>query len=321
MKKILLGFFIYIFSFNLVLANSKDLKYAYLSYLRGLLYIYDQDYNSALSELKKASKLDPESIDIRFTISALLLYLNKIELAEKELSYIKRIDPENIEASSALLFIYAYLKKDKKLEDEYEYLLKRLINLKKDNKFKEQLAQFYFYKNKFKSALELYDEILKENPNYLDALLWKSYIYEKLNRKDEAIWILKKGLEINPNYAPILNSLGYLYAEDGIFLDEAEVMVKKALNAEPENGAYIDSLGWIYFKKKDYKKAEEYLKKAISLTKDPVIYEHLGDLYIELKNEEEAKRYYLEGLKDFPDNKTLKEKLKTYGGKNKSLKD
>jgi uncharacterized protein HemY len=94
-------------------------------------------------------------------------------------------------------------------------------------------------------------------------------------------------------------------------------MIKKALEKEPENGAYLDSLGWVYFKKKDYKKAEEYLKKAISYIIDPVIYEHLGDLYIEVSNAEEAVKFYQEGLSNFPENKNLQEKCNKYGKKDK----
>ena len=97
-------------------------------------------------------------------------------------------------------------------------------------------------------------------------------------------------------------------------------MIKKALQIEPQNGAYLDSLGWVYFKREDYKKAEGYLKIAIILIKDPVIFEHLGDLYIRLGNLKEAVNYYKQGLINFPDNKDLVEKLKRYEEKNKILK-
>ena len=72
-------------------------------------------------------------------------------------------------------------------------------------------------------------------------------------------------------------------------------------------------------KKGEYKKAEEYLKRAVELVKDPVIYEHIGDLYIVLGNKKEGLRYYEEGFSFFPDRKQLKYKVKKYGKENKAL--
>jgi len=45
-------------------------------------------------------------------------------------------------------------------------------------------------------------------------------------------------------------------------LDEAIRLVNKALELEPENGAFLDSLGWAYFRKGDLNEAEKYLTMA-----------------------------------------------------------
>ena len=76
------------------------------------------------------------------------------------------------------------------------------------------------------------------------------------------------------------NYLGYMYVEEEKNLDAAEVMIKKALEIEPNNGAYIDSLGWLYFKKGKLSPALEQLERASALLEDPVIYDHLGDVYL-----------------------------------------
>jgi tetratricopeptide (TPR) repeat protein len=214
------------------------------------------------------------------------------------------------------------MKKDKELEEEYEEFLEKVHRLRpQDLKASEYLAQYYFYKNRPQEAIKLYETIVEKKPDYLEGLFWLGYLYEEVGERDKAIKMWKKALKIEPNHAPTLNSLGYIYAEEGINLDEAEKMVKKALEIEPRNGAYLDSLGWVYFKKGDYQKAEEFLKKAISFSKDPVIYGHLGDLYVKMNNIKEAIGYYKEGVDNFPDNKNLREKLKKYEGKDKILKD
>ncbi|HIE35952.1 MAG TPA: tetratricopeptide repeat protein [Candidatus Omnitrophica bacterium] len=305
-----------------VFAFSQTGAFHYSHYLKGVFYLQKGNFSSALKELEKARQNAPQSIYIRLKIAACLIRLEKLEKAEKELKEIKKISPDNIDASLALIFLYSYAKKDKELEEEYEEFLKKIHRLRpQDLRISEYLAQYYFYKEKPQEAIKLYEAIIEKKPDYAEGLFWLGYLYEEVGEREKAVQMWKKALKAEPNHAPALNSLGYIYAEEGINLDEAEEMIKKALEVEPQNGAYLDSLGWVYFKKGNYQKAEEFLKKAIGFLKDPVIYEHLGDLYIKMDNIEEAIRYYKEGVDNFPDNKNLKEKLKKYERKDKILKN
>ncbi|MCQ9205528.1 MAG: tetratricopeptide repeat protein [Omnitrophica bacterium] len=318
----LTGFIIFCLCTSLSFAQSqKFITNLYSNYLKGIFYAAKGDYALGLKELEKAKAKDPKSIQIRLKIATVLIRLERIEEAEKVLKEAKKIDPDNIDVSLALIFVYSYSHKDKELETEYEYFLESAHKSKpKDTGISEYLAQFYFYKKKPKEAIKIYERILNNNPNNIEAIFWLGYIYEEVNRHKEAIKVWEKGLGIDPSYAPILNSLAYIYAKDGIKLKKAEKMIKKALEKEPKNGAYLDSLGWVYFKKGDYKNAENYLTKAISYIKDPEIYGHLGDFYIKIGNPEKGISYYQEGLTYFPDDKNLQSKVKKYGKKDKTLK-
>jgi len=310
-----------LFAVNLFAASEQSIKELYGDYLKGLFYAEDGDYGQALNDLYRVKKADPNSIYVRLKIASVLIRMGELEKAESELKDAKVLDPESFDASLGLIFLYSYGQKDRELEGEYEDFLKKAHKLKpEDIKISEYLAQFYFYKKQPQEALSIYEDIVKNKPDYVDALFWLGYLYEDLGRRDDAIKTWKKALRISPTHGQTLNSLGYLYAEEGKNLDEAEGMLKKALAAEPENGAYLDSLGWIYFKKKDYKKSEEYLKKAIGHQEDPVIYEHLGDVYIALNKKTEALNFYKKGLERFPDNKELKNKVDKYGNENKAPK-
>ena len=76
------------------------------------------------------------------------------------------------------------------------------------------------------------------------------------------------------------NALGYLYAEQGIKLDEAAALVLGALKSVPTSGAYLDSLGLIYLKQGKLDAAIENLEQAIKYLPDtPEILLHLGDAY------------------------------------------
>ncbi len=86
-------------------------------------------------------------------------------------------------------------------------------------------------------------------------------------------------------------------------------MVKKALSMQPDNGAYVDSLGWLHFKQGNTGVAIKELEKAASLMEDPVIYDHLGDAYFKLKDNENAKSNWQKSLKLDPNQDKIKEKI------------
>ncbi len=302
--------------------SQRFLTNLYSNYLKGLFHAEKGEYLSGLEELEKAKLEDPQSIHIRLKIASVLIRLDRFDEAEALLKEAKTIDPDNLDISLALIFVYSYGDKNRALEGEYEDFLKKAHEKKpKDIGISEYLAQFYFYKKRPQEAIKVYEKILETNPDYVEALFWLGYLYEECGQRNKALETWERGVDIDPSFAPILNCLGYTYAEEGVNLNIAEEMIKKALEEEPENGAYLDSLGWVYYKKGDLEKAKEYILKAIDLIKDPDVYEHLGDIYIELSDEEKGVSYYEEGFLRFPDNKGLEAKVKKYEKKDKSSKE
>ena len=285
------------------------------SYLKGILYLAEGKYEKALEELEEVKKIDPDSGHLRLKMAFTLLKLGRREEAELEFKNAKSLDSDSLEASVALILLYASQKREEELENEYRFFLEKAHQLRPENiKVSEYLGQFYFYKKMPREAVKIYETIISQKPDYAEGYFWLGYFCEETGKREKAIAMWKKTLELNATHANALNSLGYLYAESGRHLDEAETMIKKALEEDPNNGAYLDSLGWVYYKKKEYKKAEEYLLKALQYIKEPEIYEHVGDLYIKLQDKEKALSYYKEGLKLEPGNETLKQKVADYEG-------
>jgi tetratricopeptide (TPR) repeat protein len=100
---------------------------------------------------------------------------------------------------------------------------------------------------------------------------------------DDAELNFRKGLAIDPDNASIENDLGYMYADRGIKLDDAVTMLKKAVNSDPQNYAFLDSLAWAYYKQGQYAMAEDYERRASTrMASDPTLLDHLGE--IEAKN-------------------------------------
>lgn len=105
-------------------------------------------------------------------------------------------------------------------------------------------------------------------------------IYERQKKFDQAEQEFKRVLEFNPRNAGALNYYGYMLADLGTRLDEAVALVKRALDEEPNSGAYLDSLGWAYYKQSRLADAEKELRLAVQRdSHDPTIRDHLGDVY------------------------------------------
>ena len=62
-------------------------------------------------------------------------------------------------------------------------------------------------------------------------------------------------------------------------------------DGEQDNAAYVDSLGWVLFRRGKLTEARQQLEKASSLqngSDDPVVWDHLGDVYSRLNEPAKA---------------------------------
>lgn len=150
-----------------------------------------------------------------------------------------------------------------------------------------------------------------------DILFHLGRVYYLNKDYGQAVFYWKKCIQADNQYAEAYNYLGYSYAERGVHLDQAIAWLEKALALEPENGYYLDSLGWAYYQKHLYGLALKTILHARqvllikNLPVDPVIIEHLGDIYFKMKRYQEAREEWEKSLSQNPDNKDLKQKLKT----------
>lgn len=301
--------------------SDRQTRVLYSNYLRGAFNAAHDNYKGALDDFQRVKTLDKEAVQPRLKTAVLLLRMGKAIPAEAELKAARKIDPDNADVSLALIFLYSYTQNDSALEAEYGWFLEKAHALKPENiKISEYLAQFYFYKHRTDEAIKVYEVLTAAHPKYVEGMFWLGYLYAESGRRAQAVDVWLNVLKLDNTHAPTLNSLGYIYTEDGVKLEEAEGMIKKALEKEPENGAYLDSLGWLYFKRKKYKLADEYLNKALVLLKDPIVYEHLGDVWVGAGDTIKAVNYYRQGAKYFPGNKTLEEKINKYGAEDKAIK-
>ena len=139
---------------------------------------------------------------------------------------------------------------------------------------KRSLASLYYYSGQISKARELYEEALASHPyDYLlKTLIAKTYVDD------------------NP--------------------DLAEAILKQLIQQHPGSPEAYVQLQYLYYKQGRYKLAVVEFEKAVQILADPVIYEHLGDVYFKLGNIMKAKESWQKALEiEYREDSKLKEKL------------
>lgn len=293
------------------LLKEKDSK-AYAHYMMGIFYERQSKFDEAILEYKDALKLDENNTAIHMRLALSHIHKGELDRAIEELEEIKKLDPDDLDAGFMRALLYSLQNFSDKAIAEYEEVLKKAVTSEPKNIYiLKGLAAVYYQQKEFEKAVQTYKLILDIDKNDYEALFLMGSILEDSGRRNEAIEKFKKALSVKPDYSDALNSLGYVYAEEGKNLKEAKALIEKALSADPDNGAYIDSLGWVYFKMNLIDKAIESLEKATNLLSDPVIYDHLGDSYFKKGLLDKAAIVWKKSLELDPSKeKIIREKLK-----------
>nr|MCR5506785.1 hypothetical protein [bacterium] len=164
----------------------------------------------------------------------------------------------------------------------------------------------YQDKKDYSNALENYEKALSltENKNLQANLYFLcGQIYDSINDVEKARVNLEKSYKLNNSKPDFLNYYGYLLISKNIDLEKGLILVANAVTKEPTNSYFLDSYGWALFKSGDFEKAIITLQFAKSLQpKNPIISDHLGDVYWSLNRKREAVFQWKKALslKDFP---------------------
>ena len=279
-------------------------------YLMGLIHDWNGETDQAIAEYLKASEFDRSSFAIHLKLGAGYARAGKTKEAVDELHLASSLNPEDLQAHYVLALIYSADQNFDKASEEYEIILKHFSkNDPKNAEIHSYLGQLYYSQKKYEKAIEQFDYILTLEPKNADILFMLGSIHLDLHDRIRAMEYFKKTVDIDPDHESGLNSLAYMYAEDGIHLDDALQYIKRTLELDPDNGAYLDTKGWIYFKKGMYAEALDPLLKASQLIKDPLICEHLGDVYQKLNKSVDAEKYWKQSLSLKPEQTAVLEKI------------
>lgn len=256
--------------------------------------------------------------------------------AEEQMGYAIDLDPTNVDYWGQLM---RFQLADERGDDALQTYRRALRHITPDDPLKLMYASAATVAEEFDEAEKTYGELIHSvNPalpltdSITDKRARNSLSYDGLTRMsslynmlgdmyysagnlEKAYKAYDNSLFFFPSNPMTLNNYAYFLAENGGDLAKAEVMSRKAIEQEPENETYLDTYAWVLFKKKEYKEALEYQRKALEAAEaagtadNAEFYSHLGDILFMNHEPHEALENWEKALELEPDDELLNKKV------------
>ena len=159
---------------------------------------------------------------------------------------------------------------------------------------------------------ELLETVIQKQPENVELLYFRAMTGQSLGRLDVLEQDLLRVIEIDPGNADAMNALGYTLADQNDRHDEALVLIERALEIKPNEAAFIDSLGWVQYRLENYKDAVTNLRKALLLFDNDEVAAHLGEVLWVSGEQQEARNVWQKALDARPDSDILKRVIKRF---------
>lgn len=161
-------------------------------------------------------------------------------------------------------------------------------------------------------AFQVLSKGLEKLPGQPDLLYEAAMVADKQGKTALFEEMLRKLIKIAPEHAHAYNALGYSLLERKVRLAEAMQLVEKAYQLDPDDAAIMDSMGWGFYLTGNLAKSEEFMRRAYATLPDPEIAAHLGEVLWQRGARDEAKNIWQDNLTKNPDNAVLKAVIKKF---------
>lgn len=265
----------------------------------------DADIGLTLVYARIAQFLRPGNADAILFVADLLAQQNQFDLASQTFNLIAQDDPAYIAAEMGRAdALYNDGKKDAALE-VMEQLAKSHGNT---SAVMVTLGDMLRRGERYDDAAAVYTSAIAllgtPKPAHWSIYYTRGIAEERLGRMDAAEADMRLALKLSPDQPQVLNYLGYAFVDAGRNLDEALAMIQRAVAARPDDGYIIDSLAWTYYRMGRFADAVEPMERAAEIEAvDPIVNDHLGDIYWAVGRTLEAQFQWRRALSFKPDAK------------------
>lgn len=287
--------------------------------LQGMLGDYYRErrrYEEALEYYQKAYELNKQSRGYASMMISTLLELDKpekaFEFAKKAKKNVKRIneyliatglyfsdygyfdkalhfleearerDPTNLSIYAFIASVYNYQKEYEKALEQFDELLRDMPDYKDHSGFYEMLGSVLSEQKKTEEAIEKFEKAVSLNPESKDAYLsWATLLNSEKEYK-KAMDVLDQAMKhIEPDSEKGMHLKAQILSGQNKF-EEAEKLFNLLLQKNPGNVMYLYNLGNMYYEADRFDEAESLLQQVIE--KQPQLadaYNNLAYMYAE----------------------------------------
>lgn len=225
-----------------------------------------QDYDQALSLYETIVATNPDNLDYYYQLAALYLGLGKYEQAIQTYDKIEKRIGISDEISMQKHKIYLHLKEYQHAESE---LLELMGSHPDDSRYYSILAEYYMSRDKKEKALELYNRILEIDPDNAYIHMTLADYYRKSGDKEKVFEELKLGFG-NPNLDvdTKINILLSFYTINEIVADvkgEAFELAELLILTHPDDPKVYSIYGDLLAQDQQFEKARNAFLQVIAL--------------------------------------------------------
>ncbi|MBU2567771.1 MAG: tetratricopeptide repeat protein [Elusimicrobia bacterium] len=269
---------------------------SYSHYLQGLVHLRDGNLTKAQYEFERTIEHDTNAVAAYRELILIYLQTGRIEKA-RALANIFSGLADNLETKLFLGTFYVIINDTTSAINVYDEVLKE----QPDNKDAILTLASIYNQIDPEKALYYWDSYIKFSPDESEAYYRKALTLIKLKKNNEAEELLKSAIKNKPEDVLLHLTLSELYEHQKQFVPAAEELHRTA-QLEPNNHVLHMRAGGLYFLAGEHAKAEESFRKAIEIApRESSAFFWLAILYEEKKLWHEAIQYIRKSIDLQPD--------------------
>ncbi len=281
-----------------------------LAFAIALISLQMNELQDAETQLKRALEKGKKDQD---TVQYYLGQLGEARENEDEaIAHYREVKSGEHQFASRLRVAYL-LNKRGKLGEAREYLQQTQAA---NNQQRVQLllieAQLLREAKRLEDAYQVLQQGLAKLPNHPDLLYETAMLADRIGKPDLFEQMIRKLIQIKPDHAHAYNALGYSLLERNERIPEAVELVEKALQLAPDDAAIMDSVGWGYYRSGRLEESLKLLRRAFAGNPDPEVAAHLGEVLWAHGEKDEARKIWQDSLKANPGNTLLQAVIKKF---------
>ena len=259
---------------------------------------------------QQALALDPDNDDIHWELARFAVREQEYQRAER---YYQQIDdePNYFRAQLQVANMRYYTQG---LKAAIKTL--RLLKPDTESEYVDRATTRHYLllqDHQYEEAFGAINETLAYLPENVELVYARALVAAELNELQTVETDLRSIIAKHPDHANALNALGYTLADQTERFVEAKELIVKALQLRPNDAHILDSMGWVLYRLSDFDKSVGYLQRAYTQAPEGEVAAHLGEVLWEKGEPDKARQVWLDAFDKETDNPLLNRTLERYG--------